>query len=299
MLNLVPLSQFRAQQGGGSPAGVGTPKYADIWQHLYPSVGTGANGPQADSPAGTWTPGYYTTERIGGSDSGTDTEIWHPGVFTPNANLPEKYRGMLTGYDNASENAQSGPSGQSQLRYDVPLMDKLLPSTKFGKFAHTGLMSLGSGKEADTSLLGDQHMGNPNAKYYDENYGWITPSKNVIENRHFTDVFADTIMPMLASAGFGALAAPVVGASFFQSPAFAQSLIGAARTFGDKGDWKSALMNIAPGIVGGGLSGAGINLPPELSQALRYAKSGYGAYNAFKRGNPAGGAMTLAQLFGR
>lgn len=270
------------------------PTFADIWKYMNPAVGTGL---QKGQGAPGWTEGYYTTETDRNGENAQ--QVWHPGTFdVSKMGTPDKYAGMLTGFDNSGENAQSGPSGQSQLKFNTALMDAKLPDTKFGKFSQTGLMSLGAGKDADLGMLGDQHMGNPNAKYYDENYGWITPSKNVIENRHFTDTFADTIMPMIASAGFGGIAS---AAMLGNIPGLMSSVVGAAKNYGSGGDVKGLLMSILPSIVGANIGGGNF-IPPELAKFLQYAKTAYGGYNAVKSHNAAGmagGGMSLAQLIGR
>ena len=278
------------------------PKYADLFRYIgMPAIYNSQAeldrdkvlAPDLLKGAYTGTQGYYTTEQQGGGEGGTqDVQVWHPGTFNESADIPDQYKGIMS-FDDRST-AESGPSGQSNFQLNKAMIDKY-PKTRFGSVDTVAYMGSGEKPGAVQGTYGQTDLMNPNASYYDENYGWITPKANLTNKSETrSDAMTQAAIKMIMSMGMGALMAPVAGASFLQSPSFATSLVQAAPGFDQPGGWKNAAMGIGSSLLGAGVGG---NLPPELTDAFKYMKTGYGLYGAAKSRDPVSGAMTLAKLY--
>lgn len=125
-----------------------------------------------------------------------------------------------------------------------------LPSTRYGPISQVMRYDTPSGQGE-----GGFKLRNPNAKYFDPNYGWITPRANTIDPSSQTNGY-DMIGPIVMSAVLGA-----AGAGMFGPVAAGQSMgYGAANalTSGLR-NGGSGLAGSAAGFLGGltGIPGAG------------------------------------------
>ncbi len=205
-----------------APAGPsGTPAYEDYFKYANA-------GPDTGSAWLAGTPGYTGWE--GGTNIGdgqVEGQTWKGFNYVEPSNVPDKYKGLLK--YNELGTPTGGPSGKSGFQMNKDVIAKL-PKTKFGTVDN--VTSLGKdGKGTGGQAM---HLANPNLKYYDDNYGWITPKENIIEDRHFNDTFADTIMPMIASAAFGNVGG-LGGAGMGAWTGGASSAVGAAKNYGEGG----------------------------------------------------------------
>lgn len=301
MANLVPLSQYMAQQRGpraplpnvGAPGAPGAAPYADFGAYIDPNT-EGAKQWLTSAPSSDPTAGSYV-QNFDGSQSFVPTQTY----TIDQSKIPDRYKGVITG-------VQAGPSGNA-LQYQTDFSK--LPKTVFGGSVQ-GMASLGTG--AAPNLMTDlgsqtQHIVDQSQVKFDPQYGWITPQSNIKTVQkdpggvwNVMDKYAMPAALAVMSMGIGTPAA-----------ALATSLFGSAMQYGNTGDWRKALMSAAPGIVGGALGGAfgdlgGIGnvgssissaLPPEVMRALQIAKLGYGGYNAIEGRNPIAGARTLAGIY--
>ncbi len=245
---------------GPSGAPTGDAPYADYFQYANAGPDTGSAWLAGTPAESGWTGGTNIGE---GQVVG---QTWKGYDYKEPANIPDKYKGLLK--YNEMGTSTGGPNAQSGFQMNKDVIAKL-PKTKFGTVDNVTSL----GKDGKGTGGPAMHLINPNLKYYDQNFGWITPKNNIVEDRHFTDTFADTIMPMVASAAFGGIG----------MPSWATGLASGAQSLGNGGDWKSALMNLAASGVGASISGGGLNLPPELAQALKYARYGKTAYDIYNR----------------
>lgn len=274
------------------------PKYADLFRYIgMPAIYNSQADLDRDrgiSPglvngANTATQGYYTTEQEGGGEGGTrEVQVWHPGTFNESASIPDKYK-CIQSWNN--EDTSAGPSGRTGFQLNKAMIDAL-PKTKFGSVDNVAWMGAGENPGAVQGTYGLPDLMNQGARYYDENYGWITPKANLYNKSEArNDAITNGILQSIMSFGMGPMGILPAGGI----PSLASGLVGAAASMGNGGDWQKTLLNLAPSLIGA--AGGGINLPPELAQMLKYAKMGYGAYNAAKSGDPVRQGMTLAQLY--
>lgn len=282
---------FHGQGSGGPLQGLpkpptappGAPAYADIWNYTPFSyrtdytANTQIRPDQSQNPY-TFSGGKERMETVGGGEGGSyEQAVRSPISMQINMDkIPEKYRGLVSGMED-------GGGSRETFKYDM----SKLPNkgmTKFG-IDVLGTTSLGTGSQPDWNKVpGHYKVANKNMAYFDPNFGWITPTKNLLSKEDARD--EKQMAAMQAAASFAFPFAAVPGAAGI--PGLAMSGIGAAKTFGDSGNWKAALMNILPGLIGAGMSSGGFSmpkLPPELAQALKYAqyaKQGYGMYQGLK-----------------
>ncbi len=188
------------------------------------------------------------------------------GGYTEPTDTPDQFKGLLS-YD-------KGPNGGFKLNPEVLAK---LPMTKYG--------SVDNVQSADL-LGGSQRMANPNAKVYDENYGWITPKRNLYEEEKGVPKYAVPVLQALASAGFGGIGGLATG--------LAGSAVGGASSIGNGGSPLSVILAMLPSLIGAGVGG----LPPEFLKALQAAKAGYGVHQSVQNRNPVQGGLSLAQLAG-
>lgn len=235
---------------------------------------TGPSGPPSDSPTPDYADYFNYANGVGptingktyGYAGGTPMDT---GGYTEPTNTPDRYKGLLT-YKGDPNN----PTAYDGLQLNKDVLAKL-PPTKFGTVDNV---------QAVDKLGGSQKMKNPNLKYYDEHYGWITPKSNLYEEEHGVQKYAVPVMQALASAAFGGVGG-LAGAGMGAWTGGAGALAGAAQGVGEGAGLGQTLLRVAPALIGGGLSMGGFSLPPELAQALkyaRYAKTGYDGYNMFR-----------------
>jgi hypothetical protein len=154
-------------------------------------------------------------------------------------------------FTNDTSGGEAGGEGTRRLKLDY----SSLPKTKFGTVDNTRPYREGLDEVYDPKYI-----------YDDPTYGKITHYKNLKDKQSWMDHIPTAIMAA-ASAG-------MTGLGF---PALAMAGINAAKAGGD-GDWKGAALNMAMAGLGSGFGGT-FQLPPELAQAIKYGKMGYGMYN--------------------
>jgi hypothetical protein len=272
------------------------PPLADIFRYIgMPSIyDSQINASQSGAPAAAANPysmtqGYYTTEQQGGGEGGAqDVQVWHPPVLNENSNVPDAMKGIMQ-YD---PNVVGKEGRNDVFRLNKSMIDKF-PKTRFGDVSNVASMGFGAEPGAVQGTYGQTDLMNPGAKVWDENYGWITPKANLGNKKEArNDAITNGIIQSIMSFGMGPMGILPGGGI----PGLASAAVGATKTFADSGNWKQALLNIAPGLIGAGLGGAGLKLPPELIQALKYGKQAYGLYGAAKNHNPVSAGMSLAQM---
>ena len=267
------------------------PSLSDIFQYLDPRTVGATQGPNA------WVsvaPGTHMVTRS--NENGTWQEEVPNDATTPGAltidqsKIPSQYQGLISQYTGA----QGGSQGD--VGYDLSKLPNN-GNTALGNI--TQMYSLGSGANPTLYMAGNgrkqdaESVMNRNQVTWDPNYGWITSKTNITHPNPEAQSWIDKV----GQAG-------MMGASLFMGPQMALAFGGlnALRQGGETGNWKNAALGFAPSVLGsavGGLGGlnSGWSLPPELTQALQYAKTGQGIYNAARSNDPMQQAGTLAGLW--
>lgn len=240
--------------------GGGTPMYGDIFNYLNPNTEAAKQyGWLTQAPNGQ---SHYETDKDGNS-----TLVQDMGYQVDQSKIPAQYRGMIQGMQGVQGNG-------IQTQYDFSKM----PKTVFGGDV-SKMQTLGTGAQPNfKSDLGaqTQHIVDPSKVKWDPNYGWITPQDNIKTQQKdaggafgFMDKYGMGIGLGLMSMGLASPLATALTAGF-----------GGLKNYGDTGNWKQALLGAAPGLIGGGIGMSGLQLPPGVAEALKYAKYGKGAYDA-------------------
>lgn len=268
----------------------GVPKYADYNQYnpFWARYNYGANSQSGNDPSSPYqfTGGQKNYGEQGSSEgqgghwemTGGENAMtqWVPDAVqmtVDESKIPDKYKGVWS----------SGGPETSQ--HDVYKQDdhKLPPVMWGGKpMGISNFTTVGTDKNKGPdwgAVVGSvRDPKNKDMVMWDPNYGWITPSANLYSKKDQKENQMMGLMQAGLGLGFGAFMPGMI-------PGIMRSIIGGAQSLGNGADWKSTLLNVAPGIIGAGMGGAGFHLPPALSQALKYAqyaKTGYGLYKGLK-----------------
>lgn len=204
------FSEWQAQQGGGTPA----PSFAQ-WQQQQQAP---AAAPAADEKIPPKLGGIWRYQGRGESVAGPRVGQNESGQFDIPAETladlrsddPEMQRlidqGVLTRYlaSPASTGVNEGGEFNNPAVYRYNLDYSKLPQTKYGSLMDVRQMDTPSGQ-----AVGGFKLKDPNAKYYDPNYGWITSSQNTIDpssQRDWHDLIGPVVMgAVLGGAGMGLL----------------------------------------------------------------------------------------------
>ena len=161
----------------------------------------------------------------------------------------------------------------------TPIDPKTMPASAYG-YNFTPVGGSQSGGPSFAAENSGQHYQN-NKAVWDPNYGWVVPQSTAKGD-------LGDWMPQALQAAFS-----MAAGGFMGLPA---SLVMAGKGLGNGGSLGSAAMSMLPSLIPGLAGLGGFSLPPELMQALNYAKSGYGLYNAARQNNPISAGMTLGGL---
>lgn len=249
-----------------------SPLYADSGKMLNSDYLTQWQQMSPEQQANSW---FKFTSDEGASPNGG--EGWH--MTVDKSKMPSQWQGLDPTYNPTTR----------MVEFNQKFLDSL-PGTAFNqkgygwdqsKTLYNPIMNLGGdSKNYDTNTWsgaeGRGGIKNKAGVYYDKNYGWITPQANT----YSVDPKENGIFKAMNQYG---MPAGLAIAGLFGMPAFATGLFGAAKGYGDTGNWKQALLGAAPGLIGAGLGAGGFGLPTDFMKYLNYAKTAYGIGDYIRR----------------